>query len=51
VDAVAEQEPDIEIELALGCGTKLPLEGGSVGVSVRGYLYCLTKELAFLAMQ
>jgi hypothetical protein len=38
-------------ELASSLGTKLPQEGGSVADSIRGNLYCLARELAFLAMR
>jgi hypothetical protein len=46
VDAVAEQVPNIQRELATSFGAKLPWEGGSVAVSIRGNLYCLARELS-----
>jgi hypothetical protein len=43
--------PNIQRELMSMFGAKLPREGEGVAGSIRGNLYCLARELAFLAMR
>jgi hypothetical protein len=43
--------PNIQRELTLSFGTKLPRERGKCSVKYKEHLYCLASELAFLAMR